>query len=101
MSAGVKKHNNMFLSNFGHPGLLIVIVLTVPLFVISLYFTYLYMVSAFPSNELAAERFEENGLYEFTGETKDLYFRIAMASPLDRGGSALNLLLETPNYQKF
>lgn len=79
----------MFLSRFKNLSSLIAIILSIPVFVVLGYFTNLYIASAFPSNSLAAERFEESGLYEFPGDAIDLYFRIAMPSPIDQGGSAL------------
>ena len=91
----------MFMNKLKILGLLIAIVLSVPIVVIIGYFTYLYIVSAFPSNSLAAKRFEESGLYEFPRETKDLYFRIAMPSPLDRGGSALKFSARDAELSKI
>lgn len=88
-------------------GIAIAIVIAVPILTVLGYFLYLYTVSAFPSNSLAAERFEENGDYKFPRHATDIYFRIAVPSPLDRGGSALRFsaeksdllnILETPSY---
>ena len=88
-------------------GIAIAIVIAIPVITVLGYFLYLYTVSAFPSNSLAAERFEENGNYLFPKHATDIYFRMAVPSPLDRGGSALRFsaensdllkLLKTPSY---
>lgn len=79
----------MILNKLRTISLLIVVVLVIPIAAILGYFSFIYIISAFPTSSLATERFEESGLYEFPKEASDLYFRMAMPSPLDRGGSAL------------
>jgi len=70
-------------------GILVAIVLVIPITEFFGYFAWLYATSAFPSHSLAVERFEEGGLYRFPKGAADLYFRMAVPSPLDRGGSAM------------
>ena len=92
---------------FKIPGLTIAIVIAIPIVAILVFFLYVYTVHAFPSNLLAAERFEENGNYMFPKHATDVYFRLAVPSPLDRGGSVLRFsaensdllnILKTPSY---
>ena len=77
------------------PALTIAIVIAVPIVAIPVLFLYVYTVHAFPSNSLAAERFEENGNYMFPKHATDIYFRLAVPSPLDRGGSVLRFSAES------
>ena len=67
----------------------IAIVGITPVVVFYGYFAYLFLSSAFPARSIAVERFERGGVFQFPRTAGDLYFRIAMGSPLDEGGSAL------------
>lgn len=79
----------MILNKFKILSLLTGFVVVLPVTIVLGYFAYLYTISAFPSYSLAVKRYEESGIYEFPKDATDLYFRMAMPSPLDRGGSAL------------
>ena len=75
-------------------GITFAIIIAIPIVAILGFFLYVYTVHAFPSNSLAAERFEENGNYMFPKNATDIYFRLAVPSPLDRGSSVLRFSAE-------
>ena len=71
--------------------LLIVALLTValPCVVIGGYFGWLLVSSAFPGDAVAKQRFEEGTGLPMPKQATQIYLRIAVPSPMDRGGTAL------------
>jgi hypothetical protein len=77
------------------------VIIILPFALYYVIFGYAYITSAFPSQSYAEKIFERDTPFSFPESVDNMYFRVAMPSLIDEGGSALEFSTTSGEISKI